>query len=63
MIISQDFQVYPPAFRLVLNYIKDNYEDPSIWITENGYSDSGGINDTERIEFIQVSLQEGVIAW
>lgn len=51
------FQTYPPAFRLVLNYIKENYKNPAIWVTENGYSDSGGVNDTGRIGFIKVSLQ------
>lgn len=36
------------GLRLLLNWIKDQYNNPEIIITENGYPDDGGIDDTER---------------
>lgn len=39
----------------MLKWVKDNYDDPEIIITENGYSDDGEINDIKRIKYYQVS--------
>lgn len=40
--------------RKVLNYIKDNYGNPPVIITENGVSDRDGtLNDVNRITFFR----------
>lgn len=38
----------------MLVWIKEHYGDIDIIITENGVSDSGGINDDSRISYYQV---------
>lgn len=49
------FQVTPFGIRKVLKWIKDNYKNPEIIITENGFSDSSGtLDDTDRISYLQV---------
>nr|QWJ73448.1 beta-thioglucoside glucohydrolase 4-6 [Isatis tinctoria] len=40
---APSFVYYPPGFRQILNYIKDNYENPLTYITENGVSDLGNL--------------------
>jgi len=52
------FAVNPPGIRGILNHIKDNYGSPEIYITENGLSDTGGLNDTDRIDYIQDVLEQ-----
>lgn len=42
----------------LLRWIKMNYNNPEIIITENGWSDSGEINDTGRVEYIRSHLEE-----
>ncbi|ERL89543.1 myrosinase 1 [Dendroctonus ponderosae] len=44
--------------RKILKHIKDNYNDPEIIITENGYSNKGNLTDQDRIRFIQGQLQQ-----
>lgn len=50
-------KVVPWGFRKLLKWIKDQYDDPEIIITENGYADYGQLNDTERINYYQVILK------
>ncbi|OAO89062.1 hypothetical protein AXX17_ATUG04910, partial [Arabidopsis thaliana] len=33
--VAPSFVYYPPGFRQILNYIKDNYKNPLTYITEN----------------------------
>ncbi|XP_023634596.1 myrosinase 4 [Capsella rubella] len=40
---SANFAYYPPGLRQILNYIKDNYENPLTYITENGFSTFGNL--------------------
>lgn len=48
------FQVYPEGLRKALKWIKENCDDPEIFIMENGYSDDGETNDFKRIQYLQV---------
>ncbi|KAL0736983.1 hypothetical protein Bca4012_013193 [Brassica carinata] len=41
--IAPSFVYYPPGFRQILNHIKDNYQNPLTYITENGVSDYGNL--------------------
>lgn len=44
-------KVVPEGFRKALNWIKDNYNNPPIIVTENGYSDEGELDDWNRVNF------------
>lgn len=50
------FPIYNPGMRRTLNYLKDNFNNPDIIIAENGYSNLGGLDDPDRIAFIQETL-------
>ena len=52
-------RVTPHGFREVLNWIKTKYNDPAIYVTENGVSDNdGSLMDAHRIAFLRGYLQE-----
>ncbi|ESQ30397.1 hypothetical protein EUTSA_v10012352mg, partial [Eutrema salsugineum] len=40
---AASFVYYPPGFRNILNYIKEAYKNPLIYITENGVADYGNL--------------------
>lgn len=44
------------GLRKLLNWIKEEYNNPEILITENGYSDGGGTDDTNRKNYYQKYL-------
>lgn len=44
-------QVVPWGFRKVLNWLAKEYGSPPFFIAENGFSDHGGLNDTERVGY------------
>ncbi|XP_017775985.1 PREDICTED: myrosinase 1-like [Nicrophorus vespilloides] len=46
----------PWGLRKMLNWIKQNYNNPDIIITENGYSDEGEMNDLGRIDYYKTYL-------
>lgn len=46
----------PQGLEDVLVWIKDHYESPPIFITENGWSDDGEHEDTGRIEYLTSHL-------
>lgn len=48
-------QTVPWGFRKLLCWIKEQYDNPPVFITENGYSDSGDLNDEKRIFYYTVS--------
>lgn len=54
------FTVYPHGLRLLLNYIKETYDNPKVYITENGYAgfQNETLNDQERIWYYQVIIVE-----
>lgn len=49
--------IVPWGIRRQLNWIRKNYGNPEVHITENGHSDTqekfGTLNDAQRIDFIQ----------
>ncbi|KAK9874486.1 hypothetical protein WA026_002834 [Henosepilachna vigintioctopunctata] len=49
---------YPVGLRKILNWIKNSYDNPDVFITENGFSDHGQLNDTERIYYLKKHLEE-----
>jgi hypothetical protein len=49
-------QVVPWGFRKEFTWIKKAYNNPPVFVTENGVSDLGGLNDTGRIYFYTVRI-------
>lgn len=49
------FQVVPTGFANLLRWCKSSYNDPPIYITENGFSDLGTLDDYGRIKYYNVS--------
>ncbi|XP_057658553.1 myrosinase 1-like [Diorhabda carinulata] len=54
---SDWLRVVPEGARKVLKWVKDKYDDPEIFITENGFPDTGEINDVKRIQYLQKYLK------
>ncbi|XP_059056668.1 myrosinase 1-like [Achroia grisella] len=54
--------VYPPGFRKLLNWIKNNYGDVPIVITENGMCDFGGLKDYTRVSYYNDYLYQVLLA-
>ncbi|PSN34228.1 hypothetical protein C0J52_24414 [Blattella germanica] len=50
--------VEPKGFRKQLQWLAKEYNNPPIFVTENGYSDHGALNDTWRIKYITGYLSE-----
>ena len=48
-------QVVPWGFRKLLNWTGKEYNNPPVLITENGFSDEGGLDDRDRVGYITVS--------
>lgn len=48
-------QDVPWGFRKLLNWVKTEYNNPPIYVTESGFSDRGELNDTGRIHYYRVS--------
>lgn len=57
---SSWLSVVPWGLRRLLKYIKDTYNHPIIYITENGFSqsDPAPLDDTQRWEYFRLTLQE-----
>ena len=56
---SSWLKVVPWGLRRLLNFIKDNYNDPEIIITENGMSDRNStIQDDHRIYYYRHYINE-----
>jgi beta-glucosidase/6-phospho-beta-glucosidase/beta-galactosidase len=47
-------QVVPTGFANLLRWCKSSYNDPPIYITENGFSDRGTLEDYGRIQYFNV---------
>lgn len=44
----------PWGFRKLLNWLRIEYNNPLIYITENGFGDAGGLIDTDRVKYHKV---------
>lgn len=54
---ASQFRVVPWGFRKLLNWIKSEYNNPEVIITENGYGDNtGDLHDCRRIYFYNVNF-------
>lgn len=55
-------KVTPFGFRKLLRWIKEEYNNPPIYVTENGVSERGAIdfNDTWRIHYYQNYINEAL---
>lgn len=42
----------------VCRWIKKNYNDPEVMITENGWSDDGQLEDLDRVEYYRSHLEQ-----
>lgn len=49
-------KVAPWGLRKLLKWIKKEYNNPLLYITENGYADNGELNDTARIDYHRVTI-------
>lgn len=68
-------RVHPSGIRHLLNWIRKEYNNPLVYITENGVSDKGAVNDYKRVEYFNSYLSailgaikdgcnvKGYIAW
>ncbi|XP_055842752.1 myrosinase 1-like [Episyrphus balteatus] len=56
---AKSFWLYavPQGFEDLLKYIRDHYDNVEVKITENGWSDSGDLDDNMRIKYYKTHLQ------
>ncbi|XP_053952402.1 myrosinase 1-like [Anastrepha ludens] len=47
----------PKGLEDLLKWIRDNYNNVEVYITENGWSDNGELNDADRIDYLKAHLQ------
>nr|XP_008515149.1 PREDICTED: lactase-phlorizin hydrolase [Equus przewalskii] len=61
---SSWLKMTPFAFRRILNWLKEEYNNPPIYVTENGVSKRGetDLNDTARIYFLRTYINEALKA-
>lgn len=52
----------PFGFRRILNWLKEEYNNPPIYVTENGVSQRGetSLNDTARIYYLRSYINEAL---
>uniref|UniRef100_A0A8D8CID7 beta-glucosidase n=2 Tax=Culex pipiens TaxID=7175 RepID=A0A8D8CID7_CULPI len=49
--------VVPKGMNKLLNWIRKEYNNPPVYVTENGVSDRGGTNDVKRIDYFNSYLE------
>ncbi|XP_030032528.1 myrosinase 1 isoform X2 [Manduca sexta] len=54
---SSWLKVVPWGFRKALNWIKNTYNNPRLFITENGVSYEAGLQDVKRVNYIEAYLR------
>jgi len=51
--------VVPWGLRRILKWIKNNYNNPPLYITENGRSDlTGSLEDLDRVDYYRTYINE-----
>ncbi|XP_043255842.1 myrosinase 1-like isoform X2 [Colletes gigas] len=55
-------KVVPRGFRYVLRQLSSKYGNPPMYITENGFSDLGTLNDTDRVDYYREYLKQMLLA-
>ncbi|KAF4087130.1 hypothetical protein AMELA_G00092510 [Ameiurus melas] len=62
---SSWLKVTPSGFRTILNFIKEQYGNPPIYITENGISERGDmdLNDAHRIHYYENYINQALKAY
>lgn len=55
-------QIVPEGLGAILKTIKDEYENPAVYILENGYSSNGTMHDVKRIEFLYSHMEQVLLA-
>jgi len=48
--------VVPWGFRKLLVWIANEYNNPPVYVTENGFSDRGELEDANRTNYLTVSF-------
>lgn len=48
---SSWFRVYPKGLYSLLTWISKEYNNPEVYVTENGFSDRGGTRDEDRVQY------------
>ncbi|XP_063982727.1 uncharacterized protein LOC135165394 [Diachasmimorpha longicaudata] len=56
------FPIFPKGIGAVLREIKLSYNNPPVYILENGMATRSGINDTDRISFLYSFMKEVLLA-
>lgn len=51
-------RVVPWGFRKTLRWIGRTYGNPEIYVTENGFADASGVNDTGRVNYYRNYINE-----
>ncbi|XP_051172499.1 myrosinase 1-like isoform X1 [Leptopilina boulardi] len=59
---SSWLKVVPEGFRHMLNKIKKEYQNPIVYVTENGYSDRDGLNDYGRMNYYYSYIKQMLLA-
>ncbi|XP_043804388.1 myrosinase 1 [Apis laboriosa] len=59
---SNWLKVVPEGFRIALKYLATYYGNPPMYITENGVSDFGTLNDDDRIYYYREYLKQMLLA-
>lgn len=52
----------PQGLRGLLRWIRDEYNNTEVIVTENGWSDDGELEDTSRVEYLRDHLQQILMA-
>ncbi|XP_067010250.2 myrosinase 1-like [Anabrus simplex] len=56
--VTSWLKVVPWGFRKLITWVHETYNAPAILITENGYSDDGSLEDTDRINYFKSHFTE-----
>lgn len=54
--LSTWVRVVPWGLRKLVNWISKTYDNPEIFVTENGYGDDGRLDDADRLNYYKVNI-------